>query len=115
MDAGARAPRISLSASNNALATAAANPPPIERQPPVVHNLTEALENLACSAERLEALQRSNNADFGDFLEELDEGPLKCRLYDCWMIFITVGEQIKGAHELIGAITEKAYADRRAA
>lgn len=86
----------------------------IEWDGPTINDLCGALEDTGCLAERLGALVSSNNADLAEFLEQLPESAVKNHLYVTWMIFTLAGEKLTEIQELLSAIIQKAYDERRA-
>ncbi|MDO7843434.1 hypothetical protein [Sphingomonas immobilis] len=116
---GASAPRVVTERTNLAGASASllARTAPTEaivHSVPTINSVTGALDDIGCSIERLDALFKSNTADFGEFLEDdaIPEG-VRNRLYNAWMIYILAGEKLDELSAVIGATTEKAYADLR--
>jgi hypothetical protein len=94
--------------------------PDLERPTPIINSVTGALDNVTCAIERLRVL-------FNDALGELHDlsvaspvnggtvnAAFSSRLSDNWLIFEVVSGLLVDVEAIVGAINEKAHAERRA-
>lgn len=93
-----------------------ARPPAIEWAKPVVHDLTDAMADVGCRLQRLQALFDSNTIDLADafvhaspttFTEHLAQ-----RASNIWSIYLLAGEKLAEIDDILAAI-ERALPPRQ--
>jgi hypothetical protein len=95
-------------------------PADIERPAPIINSVTGALDSVTCATERLRVLYASALGELHELSVNFpDDGAANPRqfghrLYEAWLIFETAGGLLAQLDRDIAAITEKAYAERRA-